>query len=550
MARVSLRKAVTALFLGLLMLLSTDAFAVSGAPAPASNSATPDIQQLPYYSATYHTQRTALASYMEGLYNPTYDLTQGTVLCGIQANGFSIIDENFLDGPALQEYDPSMGNSINSSVFHYLSQVGYLNNDRREVLFGNQIPLPPLTGIQVQIAGTMPTCPNGGKNYTGFFITTELPQLSTPAKSYTNSMNILAVSGLEDYLSGNVSGALELFNTALGWWTWNSTYHGFLSPAQIPCNPSVSNCTGQNNFDTRDLAYFLFFARATRFHVPPTTLGQIESTLWSQQLPQYGGGIATSYSYNGSALPKGGHTSGEINGLALLAYDPRIQTTWWPGAIQTLSTTTTIGCTPSSLMVNVPTTCQAMVNNADSSVSLSPSGAVSFESSGPGAFTSSASCTLIQFNDTAGDCSVSYTPGPGGEGIQQISADFLGDAYHTGSAGNGILSVSQRSASLSMRCSPSIVGPTSKVKCIVTVKDTTATGTFIDPRGSVTFSASRNVKFSSQSCVLAPSGTGQASCGVTFVPGSKAIGRVTVSGSYGGDEEHAPAVGGTSVRVR
>ncbi len=546
MALVSPRKAVIAVFLGLLMLLSTDAFAVSGGTAPSS--AASSIQQLPYYSATYPTQRTELASYMEGLYNPTYDLTQGTVLCGIQANGFSIIDENFLDGPALQEYDPSMGNSINSSVFHYLSQVGYQNNDRREVLFGNQIPLPPLTGIQVQIAGTMPTCPNGGKNYTGFFITTELPQLSTPAKSYTNSMNILAVSGLEDYLSGNVSGALELFNTALGWWTWNSTYHGFLSPAQMPCTKTT--CSSGNNFDTRDLAYFLFFARATRFYVPPTTLGQIESTLWSQQLPQYGGGIATSYSYNGSPLPKGGHTSGEINGLALLAYDPRIQTTWWPGVIQTLPTTASVSCSPSSLLVNTPTTCEALVSNGDTSISLLPTGQVTFGASGSGSFSSSGLCNLAPVNSITEGCSVIFTPGPGGEGDQLISADYLGDAYHSGSAGNGILSVSQRGASLSMKCSPSIVGPTSKVKCTVTVKDTTATGTLIDPRGSVSFSASRNVKFSSQSCVLAPSGTGQASCSVTFVPGSKAVGTVTVSGSYGGDKDHTPAVGGTSVRVR
>jgi len=631
-----------------MMLSGTDAFAVPVANASSSPAA--DVQQLPYYSTTYPTQRTALAGYMESLYNSSYDLLQGTVLCGIQTNAFSIIDENFLDGPALEGYNPGMSASIISSVDYYLGLAGYQNNDRREVLFGNPIQVPPLAGVQTAIVGTLPTCPNGGKSYTGFFITTEMP--SAPAKSYMNAMNYLTVAGLGDYLAGNVSGAQTLFNTALGWWTWNATYHGFLSPAQMPCPPSNPSCASGNNFNTRDLAYFLFFARATRFQVPPTTLSEIESTLWSQQLPQYGGGIATSYSYNGSPLPKGGHTSGEINGLALLAYDPRIQTTWWPGPIQTLPTTTSVSCSPSSLPVNTLTTCEAFVRNGDASVPLLPTGEISFESSVPGSFSGSGVCNLAQINGTTEGCSVSFTPAPGGEGNQLISAAYSGDTYHSsnestgftisvairttqltvscdpatspvnapstctitvsdsatgsptvpsgsvsaystwampsnplcalsagkctvqvtpspgaegvqalhvtyggdqdhsGSAGDANINVTQRTSSLRIACSPSQVRHGSQVRCTVTVEDSTPAGTAALPMGSVSFSASKKIAFSPASCVLVSSGPGQASCSVRFTPRSKAVGTLTVTASFGGDQDHTASVGQATLKVR
>ena len=635
------------MILGLLMLFSTDAFAIP--VAAASGSAAPDAQQMPYYSTTYSANRTALASYVESLYNSTYGLIQGTVLCGIQTNAFSIIDENFLDGPALEGYNSSMSASVTSSVHYYLGLAGYQNNDRREVLLGNPIKVPPLADDQIAIVGTLPTCPNGGKNFTGFFITTEMP--SAPAKSYTRAMNYLTVAGLGDYQAGNVSGAQALFNTALSWWTYNSTYRGFLSPAQMPCPLSNPNCASGNEFNTRDLAYFLFFARATRFYVPPTILFEIETTLWSQQLPQYHGGIATSYSYNGSPLPKGGHTSGEINGLALLAYDPRIQTTWWPGVIQTLPTNSSVSCSPASVRVSNPTACEVLVSNNDTSIPLLPGGQVTFTSSGPGAFSSSGTCTLANLTSNLTGCSVTFTPGPGGEGNQLVSVTYQGDIYHSssdsgftitasvrttlltvscvpaalpvnapsnctievsdnstggpimpsgavsisspwaspsnsvctlssgecsfqltpdpgaegiqslhatyagdqdhfGCAGDGSFSVAQRNSSVSLTCSPSHTKTGSTVKCTVTVKDTTLTGTVIVPNGSVAFSASKKVKFSASSCALAPSGPGQSSCSVSFTPGNRVVGKVTVFASFGGDQDHTASAGKASVKVK
>jgi len=521
----------------------------AGAASPLTNQ----ITQLPYYSTTYPSNRTAIVKLVESHYNTTYQLIQGAYpgVCGFQPNGFSLIDENFFVGHALQEYNPSMGNTILSSVASYLARVNYTNNDRREVLFGNNIFLPPLATTQVTVAGVTPTCPNGGNNKTSFFITTEIP-LNQPLKSYTKAVGYMVVVGLEDYLQRNVSGAQAIFNTLLNWFVFNGTYKGFLSPAQMPCPPSNPNCASGNVFNTRDLAYFLFFARATRFdqEVPPTTLSEIESTLWNQQLPQYDGGLATTYSYNGSPLPKGGHTSNEINGLALLVYDPRIQTTWFPGAIQTLPTNSSVSCSSSSLLVNTPTTCEAMVSNNDTSISLPPTGQVDFGSSGSGSFSNSATCTLAKVAPATGGCSVTFTPGPGGEGNQNISASYPGDTYHSGSAGNGSLSVTQRSSSLSLTCSPSQVRAGSKVKCTVIVKDSTTAGTAILPQGSVSFSASKQVKFNSLSCNLSSSAPGQGSCSITFTPGNKAIGTVTVSASFGGDQDHTASTGHTSVRVR
>ena len=641
---------VLTLFLGFLILFSTDALVVQ--VAKASGSGSPSVQQqLPYYSETYASNRAALAGYLEGLYNTTYHLIQGTVLCGIQTNAFSIIDENFFDGPALEEYDASMSASVNSSVYHYLGLANYQNDDRREVLFGHSISVPPNVSVPTAVVGTLPTCPNGGKNTTaGFFIVTEKP--STPVKSYTNAMNYLTVAGLGDYLAGNVSGAQTLFNLALSWWTYNSTYHGFLSPAQMPCPAKNPNCASGNNFNTRDLAYFLFFARATRFYVSPTILNEIETTLWSQQIiSKYSGGIATSYSYNGSALPKGGHTSGEINGLALLAYDPRIQTTWWPGPIQTLPTTTAVSCSPSSVPVNSSTTCVVSVRNENTSIASLPTGQVGFMSSGPGSFTPTNICNLAQVNSTTEGCSLNFIPGPAGVGAQWISASYGGDvdhsssdaespitaavrttllmlsctpatgpvnapfgctitvsdsgpggpiipggnvsvstpwasppvshcalAYgvcsikatpdrgaegtqdlhatysgdvdHSGSAGDGSFSVTQRSSSVSLTCSPSQVRHGSQVKCTITVKDSTSSGASITPTGSVSFSANRKIAFNPSVCVLSPSGPGQASCSMKFTPHSKATGALTVTASFGGDQDHAASAGQASVKVR
>jgi hypothetical protein len=230
--------------------------------------------------------------------------------CGLQPNAYDLIDENFLGGVALAPYSPSMSQAIVSKDNQLLASVGYQHNDRREVMFGNSIPFPPDVGDLATVSGNPPACPTD----TSFWIVTELP--STPVNSYTDSMDHIVPALLQLFKEGKVSSAHNLFNTALGWWTGT----GFKSP----------EAKEEGLFHTRDIAYFLFAQRATRFAVNSATLSQMQSQLWSLQLKGLGGGVATAYQFNGHPLSGGTHTSNEINSLVLLAYDPRIQSTWWP----------------------------------------------------------------------------------------------------------------------------------------------------------------------------------------------------------------------------
>jgi hypothetical protein len=264
--------------------------------------------------SAYSGNRELLSKALLANYNSTYQLLDNANVgaCGTQENGFSLIDENLFGGTALQEYSPVVGNAILGSMRSHLGSVGYDGDDRREVLFGSPIAFPPLQTVDVTVAGTAP--PTGCVKKTAFWIVTEIP--TNASKIYNQQMNYIVPALLEKFREGDRGTAESLFNTALGWWDGK----GFMSPAVAPLG----------YFNTRDICYFLFAQKATGFPVDAGTLGAIQAQLWSLQFPQFDGGLVTSYSFSGGALGGGGHTSNEINGLCLLAYDPRIQTQWWP----------------------------------------------------------------------------------------------------------------------------------------------------------------------------------------------------------------------------
>ena len=90
-------------------------------------------------------------------------------------------------------------------------------------------------------------------------------------------------------------------------------------------------------YTTRSLGYFLFAQRALSGHpgftVPSETLSAMETRLWGlQQCDPDGGGLPASYNENGQPCCNSkGMTSIETNALALLPWDPRIKTHWFPG---------------------------------------------------------------------------------------------------------------------------------------------------------------------------------------------------------------------------
>jgi hypothetical protein len=98
------------------------------------------------------------------------------------------------------------------------------------------------------------------------------------------------------------------------------------------------------------------------------------------------------------------------------------------------TTTTTVGCSPSSVAVARPTTCAATVTDTAGSGQTTPTGTVGFTSTGPGAFTGSP-CTLIETSPGVASCSVSYTPSPSGTPTRSdtITAAYSADSTHKSS---------------------------------------------------------------------------------------------------------------------
>jgi hypothetical protein len=207
------------------------------------------------------------------------------------------------------------------------------------------------------------------------------------------------------------------------------------------------------------------------------------------------------------------------------------------------ATTTDLSCSPAATPVDVETTCTVEVTDVDSGTPSTPSGSVTFETTGLGSFSPS-SCSLLGTGATA-TCKVGFTPAPGSEGQQKITADYLGDSDHLASTGTFALTASPRSTSATLSCQ-SAPTPGKAVTCAVTVKDTSK-GTPITPTGIVTFTSNRAGTFSSASCLLSGS-EATASCSVTFT--ATRTGQYTLKAAYGGDPDHLGSSASKKFAVR
>jgi hypothetical protein len=206
----------------------------------------------------------------------------------------------------------------------------------------------------------------------------------------------------------------------------------------------------------------------------------------------------------------------------------------WNGA-QTLisSTSTSLTCSPSSLNVGSTSTCTATVTDTSSGASITPTGAVSFGSTGPGTFSPSG-CTLAG-TGTSSSCTATYTPS--GSGTDTITATYAGDLLHYGSSHTFALAVSTviRSTSASLTCSPSSLQVGSSSTCTATVTDTSS-GTSIAPTGAVSFASTGPGAFSPSACTLAGTGASP-TCTVAYAPTGS--GTDTITATYGGDSVHS-----------
>ncbi|HZD12519.1 MAG TPA: kelch repeat-containing protein, partial [Candidatus Binatus sp.] len=210
------------------------------------------------------------------------------------------------------------------------------------------------------------------------------------------------------------------------------------------------------------------------------------------------------------------------------------------------NTVTTVTCHPSTVVANNATSCTVTVVDTASVNATAPTGTVTFASTGTGTFSGSP-CTLVIGigNNSTCPLSVTYTPTVVGSGSHVIRGTYSGDSTHNPSISTGAqsftLTVTARTTSTVVNCSPSSVLVNQGSTCTATVTDTSSAGTSSTPTGTVSFtrSGSATGSFSSASCTLS-----SGSCSVTFTPSG--AGTATVTGNYGGDGMHSTSNGASN----
>jgi len=152
-------------------------------------------------------------------------------------------------------------------------------------------------------------------------------------------------------------------------------------------------------------------------------------------LPLRRGVARCSVTYTPSAVGTGSHTI-----TAQYLGDPIYAASSASDTVTVLDTgATSVSCSPGTVAVGAPSMCTATVTDT-AGPATTPTGTVSFGSSGPGDFGGSP-CTLSGSGASA-SCSVSYTPDASGSTrTDTITATYGGDATHAGSSGTTAVTV-------------------------------------------------------------------------------------------------------------
>ena len=196
------------------------------------------------------------------------------------------------------------------------------------------------------------------------------------------------------------------------------------------------------------------------------------------------------------------------------------------------ATSTTVSCSPGTVVVDQATTCTATVTDTTPSTTT-PTGTVTFASDTVGKF-SSGSCSLASTGTTGqASCSWSYTPGQVGSGVHTITASYGGDPMYAASTAVATVTVVKRTTSTAVSCKPA-----KPVICTATVTDI-APGAASTPTGTVSFtsSAAQGVFSPSNQCTLSATA---ADCSVSYQP---VPGPQTITANYSGNSIHAASTG-------
>ncbi len=229
-------------------------------------------------------------------------------------------------------------------------------------------------------------------------------------------------------------------------------------------------------------------------------------------------------------------------------YDPSSSDTVHNGSQGTFSlsvgfaavdpTSTSVACSPSSVVIGQATTCTATVTDTASIGATQPTGTVTF--------TPGSSCSLGNPSGSSASCSVTITPTS--EGSLSVSASYAGDTTHGSSSGNTSVQVSKRATSTTISCSPSQVTVNGSSTCTATVTDIDV-GTASTPTGRVSFGSNSTGTFvPGGSCTLAVTATvGVATCSVNYTPG--VAGGHSLVATYAGDPGHTGSSGTATLTV-
>src|SRR5439155_1602583 len=216
-------------------------------------------------------------------------------------------------------------------------------------------------------------------------------------------------------------------------------------------------------------------------------------------------------------------------------------------------TTTTVSCSPSSVQLNVATTCAAMVTDTSTTGATTPTGTVMFTTNSTGTFTPAPTCTLAGTTTGTASCSISYTPTVNGHHL--ITGSYSSDSTHLASTGSFNVAVSSavppplHTTKIVVTCSPGSASVNTSASCTARVIDNSTSPTV--PAGTVTFTTNSTGTFnpSSATCTLvAGNAPNQATCSIAYTP--TVAGKHVITGSYVGDSSHAKSSGGFTLNVR
>src|SRR5262245_25970857 len=192
--------------------------------------------------------------------------------------------------------------------------------------------------------------------------------------------------------------------------------------------------------------------------------------------------------------------------------------------------TVSVSCSPSSFLYGATTQCTAtLTDTAPTPNNGPPQGTVSFTISPTGGtFSPSATCTLATTGAETSVCMATYSPVA--SGTKTITGTYTrsNTLWQNGVTGTTSITVSLRTTSLSVGCSPNSVLAGTGTTCTVTVNDSSP-GTPITPTGTVGMSSTRSGSFTT--CTLSGGGA-TSTCTTTYTPGAGSEGSITITANF------------------